>query len=96
MDISLYILANAGKEFSSENVINYYKTHHKKSITRQTVYNYLEKMQKVFLVHGIKKYNIVGKEAHKRRFAARGNSVFGRVRRWLCFYSFFTFSMPTV
>ena len=36
MDISLYILANAGKEFSSENVINYYKTHHKKSITRQT------------------------------------------------------------
>ena len=95
MDISLYILANAGKEFSSENVINYYKTHHKKSITRQTVYNYLEKMQKVFLVHGVKKYNIVGKEAHKRRFAARGNSVFGRVRRWLCFYNLFTFSIPT-
>ena len=65
MDISLYILANAGKEFSSENVINYYKTHHKKSITRQTVYNYLEKMQKAFLVHGVKKYNIVGKEALK-------------------------------
>lgn len=64
-DISLYILANAGKEFSADNIINFYNTHRKKTITRQTIYNYLEKMQKAFLVHGVKKYNIVGKEALK-------------------------------
>lgn len=64
-DISLYILANAGKEFSADNIINFYNTQRKKTITRQTIYNYLEKMQKAFLVHGVKKYNIVGKEALK-------------------------------
>lgn len=63
MDISLYILANAGKEFSVDNVINYYKTHCKKKLSRPTVYSYLEKMQKAFLVHGVKKFSIFGKQA---------------------------------
>ncbi len=64
-DISLYILSNAGKEFSVENVTNYYKTHNKKTITRQTIYNYLDKMKKAFLIHAVKKYNISGKAALK-------------------------------
>ena len=64
-DISLYILSNAGKEFSVENVINYYKTHNKKDISRQTVYNYLDKMKKAFLVHSVKNFNISGKAALK-------------------------------
>ena len=63
MDISLYILANAGKEFSIENVINYYKTHCKKELSRPTIYSYLEKMQKAFLIHGVKKFSIFGKQA---------------------------------
>ena len=62
-DISLYILANAGKEFSVDNIINYYNTNNKRKISRQTVYNYLEKMKKVFLIHSVRKYNIVGKSA---------------------------------
>lgn len=50
MDISLYILANAGKEFS-----------------RRTVYNYLERMKKAYLIHGVGRYNITGKSALSNR-----------------------------
>ena len=64
-DISFYILANAGKEFSAENVVNSFKAQGRKSLTRQTVYSYLEKMQKAYLLHAVKKYNISGKEALK-------------------------------
>ena len=65
VEISLYILANAGREFSVENVINYYKSNTKKSITRQTINNYLDKMQKAYLLHAVKKFNIAGKAALK-------------------------------
>lgn len=62
MDISLYILANAGKEFSIDNVIETYKKENK-SVARRTVYNYLERMKKAYLIHGVGRYNIVGKSA---------------------------------
>lgn len=67
MDISLYILANAGKEFSAENIINYYEQKNSKSVSRRTVYNYLDKMKKAFLIHSSSRYNIVGKAALKNR-----------------------------
>lgn len=67
MDISLYILANAGKEFSAENIIKYYEKKNNKTISRRTVYNYLDKMKKAFLIHSVSRYNIVGKEALKNR-----------------------------
>jgi len=66
-DISLYILANAGKEFSAENIINYCKAKNYSSVSERTVYNYLDKMQKAFLIHAVKRYNIVGKAALKSR-----------------------------
>lgn len=66
-DISLYILANAGKEFSAENIINYYQKKNNKTVSRRTVYNYLDKMKKAFLIHAVKRYNIVGKAALKNR-----------------------------
>ena len=62
MDISLYILANAGKELSVDNIIAAYKKDNKE-ISRRTVYNYLERMKKAFLIHGVGRYNIVGKTA---------------------------------
>lgn len=62
MDISLYILANAGKELSIENIIETYKKNNKE-ISKRTVYNYLERMKKAFLIHGVGRYNIVGKSA---------------------------------
>lgn len=62
MDISLYILANAGKELSIDNIIESYKREHQK-ISQRTVYNYLERMKKAYLIHGVGRYNIVGKGA---------------------------------
>ena len=62
MDISLYILANAGKELSIDNIIETYKKNNKE-ISRRTVYNYLERMKKAYLIHSVGRYNIVGKSA---------------------------------
>ncbi len=62
MDISLYILANAGKELSIDNIIETYKRENKE-VSRRTVYNYLERMKKAYLIHGVGRYNIVGKSA---------------------------------
>lgn len=62
MDISLYILANAGKELSIDNIIETYKKENR-DISRRTVYNYLERMKKAYLIHGVGRYNIVGKSA---------------------------------
>ncbi len=66
LDISLYILANAGKEFSIDNVIEAYKKE-QKEISRRTIYNYLERMKKAYLIHGVGRYNITGKSALSNR-----------------------------
>ena len=61
-DISLYILANAGKELSIDNIVSSY-TRKNRSISARTVYTYLEKMKKAYLIHGVGRYNITGKTA---------------------------------
>lgn len=66
MDISQYILANAGKELSIDNIIEAYGKEHKE-IAKRTVYNYLERMKKAYLIHGVGRYNIVGKAALSNR-----------------------------
>lgn len=67
MDISLYILANAGKEFSADTICDYYRHQNHKDVARRTVYNYLEKMKKAYLIHAVSRYNITGKAALKNR-----------------------------
>lgn len=66
MDISLYILANAGKELSVDNIISAYKKDNKE-LSRRTIYYYLERMKKAYLIHGVGRYNIVGKSALSNR-----------------------------
>ena len=66
--ISSYILSNAGKEFSAENISNYYNTqneNNKKEIEKKTIYNYVEKLEKAYLISRVKRFNIVGKEVLK-------------------------------
>ena len=66
--ISSYILSNAGKEFSAENITNYYNTQNeknKKGIEKKTIYNYAEKLEKAYLISRVKRFNIVGKEILK-------------------------------
>ncbi|MBQ9328745.1 MAG: ATP-binding protein [Solobacterium sp.] len=62
MDISLYILANAGKELSIDNIVKEYGKYNK-SISKRTIYNYLERMKKAYLIHSVGRYNITGKAA---------------------------------
>lgn len=62
MDISLYILANAGKELSIDNIIKEYSKHNK-TISRRTIYNYMDRMKKAYLIHSVGRYNITGKTA---------------------------------
>jgi len=66
LDISLYILANAGKEFSVDNIVKAYNKNGKE-ISKRTVYNYLERMKKAYLIHGVGRYNITGKSALSNR-----------------------------
>ena len=56
-------MSNAGKEFSAQNIANYYSTKCKKSVSTRTIYNYLEKLHKAYILHSCKKYNISGKAA---------------------------------
>ena len=62
-DISLYIMANAGKEFSAENIVTFYAKKCKKAVSIRTIYNYLEKLHKAYILHSCKRYNIAGKTA---------------------------------
>ena len=62
-DISLYMMSNAGKEFSAENIARFYSKKNKKTVSPRTIYNYLEKLSKAYILHTCKKYNIVGKTA---------------------------------
>ena len=62
-DISLYIMSNAGKEFSAESIASFYFSKNKKKVSTRTIHNYLDKLRKAYLLHSCKKYNIVGKNA---------------------------------
>ncbi len=66
MDISLYILANAGKELSIDNIVDTFRKNNKE-ISKRTVYNYIDRMKKAHLIHGVGRYNIVGKTALSNR-----------------------------
>lgn len=67
LDISLYILANGGKEFSADSIAEYYRKNNHKDISRRSIYNYIDKMKKAFLIHGAGKYYISGKSSLKNR-----------------------------
>lgn len=61
--VSSYVMANAGKEFSSKNIESYFTHQNSDNLDKKTVYRYLEKMQKACLIDRVKRFNIVGKQA---------------------------------
>lgn len=58
-----YIMANAGKEFSSKNIESYFEKQNSDSLDKKTIYRYLDKMDKACLIDRVKRFNIVGKQA---------------------------------
>ena len=62
-DISLYIMSNAGKQLSAENITAYYSAKNKSSVSARTIYTYLDRLHKSYILHSCKKFNIAGKTA---------------------------------
>ena len=52
---------NIGKTFSAKSVSDYLKSEHRK-IDNETVYNYLEKLEKAYILHRCSRYDMNGKE----------------------------------
>lgn len=61
--VASYIMANAGKEFSSKNIESYFENQNGDILDKKTVYRYLDKMDKACLIDRVKRFNIVGKQA---------------------------------
>lgn len=58
-----YIMANAGKGFSSKNIESFFTKQNNENLDRKMIYHYLEKMEKACLIKRVKRFNIVGKQS---------------------------------
>ena len=59
-----FVFDNVGKTFSAKSVSDYLKSENRK-IDNETVYSYLEKLEKAYLLHRCSRYDIQGKELLK-------------------------------
>ena len=61
-----YVFNNVGNTFSAKSVSDYMKAEHR-SLDNETVYSYLEKLEKAYLLHRCSRYDLQGKEILKTR-----------------------------
>ncbi|MDO5330773.1 MAG: ATP-binding protein [Bacillota bacterium] len=66
LTLSNYIITNSGKEFSGENVAEYYNQTNSDTIYRKTVYRYLKKLEEACLITRVKRYDIAAKRNLKQ------------------------------
>lgn len=59
-----YIFNNIGNTFSAKSISNYFKSEQRK-IDNETVYSYLEKLQKAYILHKCSRYDLQGKDILK-------------------------------
>lgn len=59
-----YTLNNVGNTFSAKSISDYLKAEHR-SLDNETVYSYLEKLEKAYLLHRCSRYDLQGKEILK-------------------------------
>lgn len=59
-----YTFNNVGNTFSAKSIADYLKSEHRK-IDNETVYSYLEKLEKAYLLHRCSRYDLQGKEILK-------------------------------
>jgi predicted AAA+ superfamily ATPase len=60
----LYLMHNTAQAFSAGTITGFLRSEGRK-FSRETIYNYLEACRNAFLVHGVPRYNIKGKELMK-------------------------------
>ncbi len=63
--ISKYIISNASKEFSANNIVDFYNKNNEDKIYRENVYRYLEKLEQACLISRVKRYDISTKRTLK-------------------------------
>ncbi len=61
MIISDYIISNAGKEFSIDNIVKSFNQQNSDQLFRATIYKYLEKLEEACLIERVKRYDISSK-----------------------------------
>lgn len=59
-----YTFNNVGNTFSAKSISDYLKAEHR-SLDNETVYSYLEKLEKAYLLHRCSRYDLQGKEILK-------------------------------
>lgn len=59
-----YTFSNVGNTFSAKSISDYLKAEHR-SLDNETVYRYLEKLEKAYLLHRCSRYDLQGKELLK-------------------------------
>lgn len=59
-----YTFCNVGNTFSAKTISDYLKAEHR-SLDNETVYSYLEKLEKAYLLHRCSRYDLQGKEILK-------------------------------
>ena len=59
-----YTFNNIGNTFSAKSISNYFKSE-KRTIDNETVYSYLEKLQKAYILHKCSRYDLQGKNILK-------------------------------
>ena len=59
-----YTFNNVGNTFSAKSISDYLKAEHR-SLDNETVYSYLEKLEKAYLLHRCSRYDLQGKELLK-------------------------------
>ncbi|MBK5247694.1 MAG: ATP-binding protein [Peptostreptococcaceae bacterium] len=62
--IILFLMANMGNTFSAQSIVAYLKSE-KRTLSMETLYNYIEYGKRAFLFHSIPRYDIEGKELLK-------------------------------
>jgi len=60
----MYMLNNTSQIFSAVTITKYLKNEGRK-LSKETIYNYIEAAKGAFLIHGVARYNIKGKEIFK-------------------------------
>lgn len=59
-----FILENLGKNFSAKTIFDFFKSQHR-SVSIETIYNYLAWLEEAFIVYRCNRYDIQGKEVLK-------------------------------
>ena len=62
--VAKYTFNNIGNTFSAKSISNYFKSEQRK-IDNETVYSYLEKLQKAYILHKCSRYDLQGKDILK-------------------------------